>query len=97
MPNPFLWLIHTLIWAYIYIVIAAIILWWLITFNVVNSRNPFVGAVGDFLYRITEPALAPIRRRMPNLGGIDISPFILIVGLMFLDLLIFWLYARLVA
>lgn len=95
MPNPFLWLIHTLIWTYIYIVIAAIILWWLITFNVVNSRNQFVAMVWDFLYRITEPALAPIRRRMPNLGGVDISPFILIVGLIFLDLLIFWLYAML--
>ena len=95
MPNPFLWLIHTLIWTYIYIVIAAIILWWLIHFNVVNARNQFVAMLWDFLYRITEPALGPIRRRMPNLGGLDLSPFILIVGLIFLDLLVFWLYAML--
>jgi YggT family protein len=95
MTNPFLWLIHTLIWTYIYIVIAAIILWWLINFNVVNPRNQFVAMLWDFLYRITEPALGPIRRRMPNLGGLDISPFILIVGLIFIDLLVFWLYAML--
>ena len=95
MPNPFLWLIHTLIWTYIYIVIGAIILWWLINFNVVNARNQFVAMLWDFLYRITEPALGPIRRRMPNLGGLDLSPFILIVGLIFLDLLVFWLYAML--
>jgi YggT family protein len=62
---------------YMYLVIAWVILSWLIAFNVVNTRNPFVAAVGDFLYRVTEPALRPIRQRLPNLGGIDISPIIL--------------------
>jgi YggT family protein len=50
---------------------------WLVAFNVVNTRNQFVATVGEFLYRITEPALRPIRAIMPNLGGIDISPIIL--------------------
>jgi YggT family protein len=64
---------------YIWLLIAAAVLSWLIAFNVVNTRNQVVAMVGDFLYRITEPVLAPIRRMMPNLGGIDISPVILIL------------------
>ena len=56
---------------------------WLVAFNVVNVRNQFVGMIADFLYRITEPALRPIRNLLPNLGGIDISPVILIFLLIF--------------
>jgi YggT family protein len=89
--NPFLWLIDTVITLYIWILIAAAVLSWLIAFNVVNTRNSVVASIGDFLYRITEPALRPIRSVMPNLGGIDISPVILILGLLFLRNLIFWL------
>ena len=77
---------------YIYLLIAAAIFSWLIAFNVVNTRNQFVGTVAEFLYRITEPALRPIRSILPNLGGIDISPVILILGLLFLRNLIFWLF-----
>jgi len=68
---------------YIYLLIAAAVLSWLIAFNVVNTRNQFVHMVADFLYRITEPALRPIRNMMPNLGGIDISPVILIFIIIF--------------
>jgi YggT family protein len=93
--NPFLWLVDTLITLYIWILIAAAVLSWLIAFNVVNTRNPIVANVGEFLYRVTEPALRPIRNIMPNLGGIDISPVILIIGLLFLKQLIFWLYIQL--
>ena len=93
--NPFLWLVDTLITLYIWILIAAAVLSWLIAFNVVNTRNPIVSNVGEFLYRVTEPALRPIRSIMPNLGGIDISPVILIIGLLFLKQLIFWLYIQL--
>jgi YggT family protein len=91
--NPFLWLLDTVITLFIWILIAAAVLSWLIAFNVVNTRNPVVASIGDFLYRITEPALRPIRSVMPNLGGIDISPVILILGLLFLRNLIFWLAA----
>ena len=64
--------------------IAAAIFSWLVAFNVVNVRNPVVGMIGDFLYRITEPALRPIRNMMPSLGGIDISPVILILIIIFI-------------
>jgi YggT family protein len=69
---------------YIWILIAAAIFSWLIAFNVVNVRNPVVGTIADFLYRITEPALRPIRNFMPNLGGIDVSPIILILIIIFI-------------
>ena len=91
--NPFLWLVDTVITLYIWILIAAAVLSWLIAFNVVNTRNQVVASIGDFLYRVTEPALRPIRSLLPNLGGVDISPVILILGLLFLRNLIFWLAA----
>jgi len=93
--NPFLWLVDTIITIYIWLLIASAVLSWLIAFNVVNTRNPIANSVGEFLYRITEPLLRPIRNMLPNLGGIDVSPVILIIGLLFLRQLIFWLYIRL--
>ena len=69
---------------YIWVVIAGAILSWLIAFNVVNTSNRFVYTVADLLYRVTEPALRPIRSVIPNLGGIDISPVILILFLLFI-------------
>jgi YggT family protein len=93
--NPFLWLIDTIITLYIWILIASAILSWLVAFNVVNQRNPIVANLGEFLYRITEPALRPIRAFLPNLGGIDVSPVILILLLLFLQRIIFWIYVRL--
>jgi YggT family protein len=73
---------------YIYLLVAAAVLSWLIAFNVVNVRNQFVAMIADFLYRITEPALRPIRNIMPNLGGIDISPVILIFIIIFIRYII---------
>ena len=75
---------------YIYLLIAAAVLSWLIAFNVVNTRNQFVGMVGDFLYRVTEPVLRPIRNVMPNLGGIDVSPVILILIIILIEKLIYY-------
>ena len=69
---------------YIWILIAAAVFSWLVAFNVVNVRNSAVGMIADFLYRITEPALRPIRNVMPNLGGIDVSPVILILIIIFI-------------
>ena len=92
--NPFLWLISQVIWLYIYILIASAVLSWLIAFNVVNTRNDIVRNVGYFLYRVTEPVLAPIRRVLPSMGGFDLSPVILIIGLMFLERLIYWAYIQ---
>jgi YggT family protein len=70
---------------YIWLLIAQAVLSWLIAFNVVNTRNQFVSMVWDFLYRITEPVLGPIRSLLPNLGGIDISPVILILLIIFIE------------
>lgn len=74
---------------YITLIVISAILSWLLVFNVINRHNQFIYMVSDSLYRITEPALRPIRRNMPDLGGLDISPVILILGLIFLrDVLI---------
>src|SRR6476660_3170601 len=82
---------------YVWLLIASAILSWLIAFNVVNTRNQFVAAVAEFLYRITEPALAPIRRFMPNLGGLDISPIILILLIMFIQrVILYYIYPNVI-
>ncbi len=70
---------------YIWLLIAAAVLSWLIAFNVVNTRNALVAGIGEFLYRITEPLLRPIRGLLPNLGGIDISPVILILIILLIE------------
>ena len=69
---------------YTWILIASAIFSWLFAFNVINSSNQFVDAIGRFLYNVTEPVLRPIRRIMPNLGGIDISPIIVLLIIFFL-------------
>ena len=84
-----LWLIDTVINLYIWVLIISAVLSWLIAFNVINTRNRAVYMITDFLYRVTEPALRPIRRVIPSLGGVDISPVILILLLAFLRRLIF--------
>jgi len=69
---------------YTWIIIASAVFSWLYAFNVINSSNRFVASVGEFLYRVTEPALRPIRNLLPNLGGIDISPIILLLIIFFI-------------
>ncbi|MBD8688042.1 YggT family protein [Rhizobium sp. CFBP 13717] len=69
---------------YTWVLILSAIFSWLYAFNVINSSNQFVSAIGSFLYNVTEPALRPIRRIMPNLGGIDISPIILLLLIFFI-------------
>lgn len=80
-------LIQTIVLAldlYWWIIIASAVFSWLYAFNVVNPRNQFVGTIGNMLFRLTEPALRPIRRFMPDLGGIDISPIILLLAIFFI-------------
>jgi YggT family protein len=72
---------QVLIQLLIYIIIASAIMSWLIAFNVINPYNQFVRTLWNVFNAVTEPLLRPIRRRMPDLGGIDISPMILILGL----------------
>ena len=92
MSNPFLWLILELLNLYMWAVIIGVILSWLVAFNVVNTSNRFVYMIGDFLNRITEPALKRIRRYIPNLGGLDISPIVLIVLIMFTQRFVVWAF-----
>ena len=78
-------LVDKVIDIYTWIVIASAIMSWLVAFGVVNTRNQFIRYVVDFLYKVTEPVLRPIRRVLPNLGGVDISPVILLLALVFVD------------
>lgn len=92
MAIPFINLIYNVIGFYIYLVIFSVIMSWLVSFQVVNTQNKFVYMIMDFLHRITEPALRPIRRFMPSLGGLDISPIVLLFVLWFVrDLLVYGL------
>src|SRR5260370_32247864 len=88
--NPFVWLIDTLIEIYIWLLSAQAVLSWLLAFGVVNRHNRAVAVIGDFLYRVTEPALRPLRAFLPSFGGIDISPVVLILILMFLRRLLLY-------
>ena len=84
----FINLIDSVISLYIWCIIISSILSWLVAFKVVNTSNQLVYTIGNFLYRITDPLLGPIRRVLPNLGGVDISPVVLILLLIFLKNLI---------
>jgi YggT family protein len=90
--NPFIWLIVTIIDIYWWIIIATVILSWLLAFNVVNIHNPFVRQLSYVLARLTEPLLAPIRRYMPNIGGLDLSPIVLFIGLIFVRHLVIYYF-----
>jgi len=87
-------LINTLLELYKWAFILSAILSWLIAFNVLNTYNRVVYAIGDFLNRVTEPVLRPIRRYMPNLGGIDISPILAILLIVFVQNLIIEYWPR---
>jgi len=78
-------LINQIVWIFIYVLIASAVLSWLLAFNVVNSRNQVVQTLWNVFNQITEPVLRPLRRRLPNLGGIDLSPLIVVLALLFLS------------
>ena len=82
------WLAEELVHLYILAIIAAVVISMLISFGVVNSRSQFVYTIGDFLTRLTNPVLDPIRRILPNFGNIDISPIIAILLLEALEMLL---------
>lgn len=86
--DPLLRIVNIAIDLYIWAIIISAILTWLVHFGVVNVRNQFVSMIGEFLWRLTEPALRPIRRFVPSMGGIDISPIILILLLWFVQMVI---------
>jgi len=82
---PLLQVIQIALQLFIYALIISAILSWLVAFNIINTGNQFVSTIGYFLHRVTEPALRPIRRIVPDLGGIDISPILLILFIFFLQ------------
>lgn len=85
---PLLTFILYLIDLYQWVIIAAVVFSWLISFNVINAYNPFVRSLWNALQAVTEPLLKPIRQLLPDLGGIDISPIILYLGLVFLQVVV---------
>jgi len=87
MGYAIVWLVNTVINLMIWLIIAQAILSWLVAFDVVNYRNRFVYSVGSFLDRVTRPLLEPFRRIIPSLGGIDVSPIVVILLLQFVNIL----------
>ena len=79
-----LMLIDRIIDIYVWVIILSAVLSWLVAFDIINMRNRFVYLVGDALNRITEPVYRPIRCFLPDMGGLDLSPLIVILGLWFL-------------
>ena len=78
---------------YIWVLIINAIISWLVAFNVLNTGNRFVYSLLEISYKLTEPPLSFIRKYIPSIGSIDISPIILILGLMFIRNLVFELFA----
>jgi len=86
-------LLDSLISIYLWVIIVNALLSWLVAFNILNTQNRFVFSVLDTTYKLTDPILNKIRRFVPTFGSIDISPIILILGLMFLRNLVFEIFA----
>ena len=86
-------LFDNIVGLYIWILIINAIISWLVAFNILNTSNRFVFSLLDVSYKLTDPPLNFIRRYLPNLGSIDISPIVLILGLMFLRNLVFEMFA----
>ena len=86
-------LLDSLIAIYLWVIIINALLSWLVAFNILNTQNRFVFSVLDTTYKLTDPILNKIRRFVPTFGSIDISPIILILGLMFLRNLVFEIFA----
>jgi YggT family protein len=82
--NPFVWLIFSIIDLYWYIILATVVISWLTSFNIINNGNPYVRQIARALYTLTEPVLGPIRRVLPDLGGLDFSPVVVLFALQFL-------------
>lgn len=86
--NAIIFLLYQVLNFYWWIVILSVVFSWLYAFNVINSSNQFVNTVSRFLYQMTEPLYGRIRRFLPDLGGIDLSPIIVLFGIMFLQYLL---------
>jgi YggT family protein len=82
---PIGWLVNTVLGLYLTVIIVGAVMSWLVAFDVINLRNKLVSTIYDLCERLTTPVLAPIRKVIPNLGGVDLSPVVLIIGIQFLQ------------
>ncbi len=83
--EPLLQVVLIVLDLYMWVILISVVLSWLVAFNVINTYNRFVHILGDVVHRLTEPLLAPVRRVLPNFGGMDLSPMVLILGVIFLQ------------
>ena len=90
MLNPIAFLIYQILGFYTWIIVAAVIVSWLTVFNVINQHNNFVRSLLRILYALTEPVFRPIRKIIPPMGGLDLSPIIVFVIIWFLQYSIQW-------
>jgi len=96
-PNPILWLLQELISLYWWVIIIAVVMSWLVAFGVVNTFNPFARSIVRFLDAVTEPVFRQIRRIVPPIGGLDLSPLIVLILLEFLSMSIDYVYFHYIA
>ncbi|MDZ4778513.1 MAG: YggT family protein [Alphaproteobacteria bacterium] len=89
MAGPFLWLFGAIVQLVIIVLIVNAVISWLVAFDIVSRRNAFVSQIYDFTQRLTDPLLKPLRRIIPPIGGMDLSPIVLILGLLFLVRLLY--------
>lgn len=92
--NPIYWLVNTVLDIYMFFIIVAIIISWLVHFKIVNPYQPFMQQVITFLSQMTEPAYRRIRKIIPPMGAIDLSPLVLIIGVQFVQVTFNWLWAQ---
>jgi YggT family protein len=90
MVNPFIWLILTVLDIYTWIIIAAVIASWLVSFGVINIHNQFVRWLVVALQALTEPVLRPLRRIIPPMGGLDLTPLVALLLIQFVRYLIIY-------
>lgn len=84
----FLMLLHTVLELYFYVILISVVMSWLIAFNVINIRNQFVEMIYRTVVSLTEPVLRPIRNVLPQMGGLDLSPIVVVLAIIFLQNLI---------
>jgi YggT family protein len=85
---PLVNLIYTVLYLYMWIVIIHVIVSWLVSFEIINTQNQIAAGITNFLYNVTEPCLQPIRRVLPNLGGLDFAPLVLVLILYFFQMVL---------
>lgn len=83
--NPLIWLVDTTLGLYTFVIIAAVVASWLIAFGVLNTSNQFVRQIVHVLYALTEPLFRQVRKIIPPIGGLDLSPIVVLIGVQFLN------------